>query len=445
MLTQFVSKLRKALFLAIPLFILVIASGCDEKKSTITPPADDNIIDFINGEAGYSVLAQLIEGTSLKNTLSGVTGYTLLAPTDAAFAKLPEGTLDDLSAQQKLEILRYHVIPGQIQISNNSGNETRNTLHGDPVFITAQAANAKVNNAASVTSRNHSVSNGIVHQIDEVLFPDLYGTVSDNIKKRYSLNSLYSQLEALELTDLLDDRDGHISFILPPSEIFENIEEWMNRTLTDEERGEIWKYNMAKVNLNGSGPGTQMALQSVKGDSIYFTMLNPGQYLFNRYHEVTNNPTQVLRSANGTVFYNDGLLLPDSYLGVLTLMDKRYYLSTVRTGFAKAKMTGRMYNALANQDEQFTVFIPKNGTSGLESLPEDEEELANILKYHVVIGKVTADDLQHNQTYTTWQGEEISITRNGDQIVINGTATITLADLEGTNGVVHVIDGLLIP
>jgi transforming growth factor-beta-induced protein len=444
MYTRLNSKIRIVLFFAIPVVFTVIAAGCDDKKSIITP-AEDNIVDFIKGDAGYSVLAQLIDGTILKNTLSGNAEYTLLAPTDAAFAKLPFSFLEDLTQQQKQEILKYHIISGQIRIDNNTYNETRQTLNGDPVFLTVQASDAKVNNSASIIARNKSVSNGIIHQIDEVLLPDLHGTVLESIKKRYALNSLFEQFQELELANILDDDEGHISLILPPAFIYEDIEAWMEWTLTDDDRKEIWKYNMVKLNLNGMGPTTQMALQTVMGDSLYLTIIHPGQYLFNRYHEIYNSPTQILRAANGTIYHTDGLLLPDKYLGVLTLMDKRYYLSTVRHGFATAKMTGRMYNALANSDEEFTVFIPKNGTAGLENLPEDEEGLAEILKYHILLEKVTANQLQHNQTYTTWQSEEITITRNGDQIVINGSATIRQADLEGTNGVVHVIDGLLMP
>lgn len=104
-----------------------------------------------------------------------------------------------------------------------------------------------------------------------------------------------------------------------------------------------------------------------------------------------------------------------------------------------------MYNSDNNADEQFTVFMPRNDAQGISSLPDTEAELANILKYHVLLEKISANDLMHNQTYTTWQGEELTITRNGDLITINGTATIKLADLEGTNGVAHVIDGVLTP
>lgn len=429
--------------LVIPVLFSVLLTGCNENKSVITP-AEDNIVEFLKSEADYAVLAGLIEGTVLENTLSGNTSYTLLAPTDAAFAKLPVGTLDGLTNQQKLDILRYHVMPGQVQLNADSFQETRQSLHGDPVFITVQSGSGRVNNSAAVVSKNRSVSNGIVHKIDEILFPDIYGTVLDNIRKRYTLAGLNDQFEALELTGYLDG-DEYVSLMIPPAAIYDDIESWMEISLTDEEKAEIWKYNLVHADLNGAGPGTQTALQTVMGDSIYLTMIHPGQYLFNRHYATDENLTTTIRSVNGTLYETDVLLVPDKYQGVLTLMDKRYYLNTVRAGFAVAKMTGRMYNVLSNADEKFTVFIPWNNATGLGNLPADEEGLANILKYHVLLEKVTADQLQHNQTYTTWQGEEITITRNGDSITINGTARIKLADLEGTNGVVHVIDQVLMP
>lgn len=426
----------------ISLAILLTFSGCDNEKSSVITPGEKNLWEYINSSATHTVLAQLIEGTSIQSTLSGMSAYTFLAPTDAAFASLPEGTFEGLTTTQKTGILRYHLMHGLIQIGTEPVNENRKSVHGDFLFLTIHPAGNRVNNSALITEKNISVSNGIIHSVDNVLFPDIYGTVLDNLKKRYTFTPLVDQMGAIGLHELLEE-EGHISLMVPPPVIFSDIETWLGRSLTAEQQEEIWKYNMIRQNLGGYISGTKTALQTVMGDSVYLVINHPGQYLFNIHHSTTTDPTQKIVSSNGVIYQMDGLLTPDRYNGILTLMDKRYYLSTVRIGFAKAKMTGRMYNALANSDEEFTVFIPKNDSQGLENLPEDEEGLADILKYHVLLEKVTADQLQHNQVYTTWQGEEITITRNGDLITINGTATIKLADLEGTNGVVHVIDAKL--
>lgn len=103
-------------------------------------------------------------------------------------------------------------------------------------------------------------------------------------------------------------------------------------------------------------------------------------------------------------------------------------------------------------DGPFTVFAPTN--EAFDALPPDElqrllkpanqDELANILTYHVVDGDVMAADLSDGQMVETLQGEKLKVTINGDKVKIND-ATVVQADVEASNGVVHVIDAVLIP
>jgi transforming growth factor-beta-induced protein len=443
-----VYSLRRIAGLLVILAFSVPFTGCDEDNLPTSPepptsPVKNSIIDFIKSDPDYTILADLLEASTLNTTLSGTASYTILAPTDAAFAKLPEGTLDELTDAQLLGILKYHVINGQVQINTSSATAIHESLHGDPLFIVVDGTTDKINNSATVTGTDQNPSNGIIHEIDEVLLPDAFGTISENIGKRFTLDGLSDLLEELAITGLLEE-EGHLTFIIPPSGIYDDLEGWYDMVLTNEQIVEIWKYNMIREDITGIGSGTRVALETLLGDSLYVSMDQPGDYVFNQYtHKIQS--ASIIHSSNGAIYFVDGLPTPDRYQDVLTLMGKRHYLSTVRSALAVAKMTGRMYNSDNNADEQFTVFMPRNDAQGVNSLPATETELANILKYHMLLEKVTADDLLHNQTYTTWQGEEITITRNGDLITINGTATIKLADLEGTNGVVHVIDGVLTP
>ncbi len=100
----------------------------------------------------------------------------------------------------------------------------------------------------------------------------------------------------------------------------------------------------------------------------------------------------------------------------------------------------------------YTVFAPTNAAfnalpSGeLEKLlkPANKDDLANILTYHVVAGDVMAADLSDGQMIKTVQGDKLEVTIDGDQVMIND-ATVVQADVEASNGVVHVIDAVLIP
>jgi uncharacterized surface protein with fasciclin (FAS1) repeats len=100
----------------------------------------------------------------------------------------------------------------------------------------------------------------------------------------------------------------------------------------------------------------------------------------------------------------------------------------------------------------FTVFAPTNAAfdalpaGTVESLltPEKKADLTSILTYHVVPGSVMAADLTDGQKVTTVQGQELTVTIKDGKVMING-ATVTTADLAGSNGVVHVIDAVLMP
>lgn len=100
----------------------------------------------------------------------------------------------------------------------------------------------------------------------------------------------------------------------------------------------------------------------------------------------------------------------------------------------------------------FTIFAPTNAAFGalpegtVESLllPENKDQLTGILTYHVVAGNVMASDLSDGQVVPTLNGQELTVSISSGKVMING-ATVTAADLAGSNGVIHVVDSVLLP
>ena len=99
----------------------------------------------------------------------------------------------------------------------------------------------------------------------------------------------------------------------------------------------------------------------------------------------------------------------------------------------------------------FTVFAPTDAAfaaiqKDVDTLlkPENKAKLANILTYHVVSGKHTASELEDGTELTTVQGEKLKVSINGDKVMIGG-ANVTTADVDASNGVVHLIDKVLMP
>ncbi len=424
------------------LFILFSFSltGCKDNNTTSFPVDEDTtVLDLIETNSNLETFSNLIKGTSIATTLSGSGPVTVFAPSDEVFAQLPEGYLQGLTAEEMWDILRYHIYGNEYPIINEIKREAISSIQGDKLFMEiGQSSGTLINGTVKFTTTNIEADNGIIHIIDGLLLPDKFGTLADNIEKRYDNRSFFAQMAQSGLTDMLNE-PGNKTLLASHDLALNRLESEMGVTLTQDEWREIMLYHILDQDITGAGTGTKTALVTMSGDSVYLTIDEPGKFTFN--NSWREEPLELIEGTNGKIFFVDGVMLPDKYIDVLTLMGKRFNLKTTRAAFADAKLTGTLYNSNAS----FTVFVPRDEVPELNNWPDTEAELAEILKYHVLNVKLTADQLQDGQSYTTWHGETITIQRNGDTVTINGTATISLADLEARNGVVHVINGTLTP
>jgi uncharacterized surface protein with fasciclin (FAS1) repeats len=133
-----------------------------------------DIVDTALEAGGFETLASALRATGLVDALKADGPFTVFAPTDEAFAGLPEGALDDLlkpENQEKLKsILLYHVVAGRIPVDSMRRSVRPTTLQGDALRVKARRGGVRVNGAQVVTA-DVSASNGIIHAIDAVLLP----------------------------------------------------------------------------------------------------------------------------------------------------------------------------------------------------------------------------------------------------------------------------------
>jgi uncharacterized surface protein with fasciclin (FAS1) repeats len=134
-----------------------------------------DIVDTAIAAGSFQTLAKALQAADLVDTLKGPGPFTVFAPTDEAFAKLPAGTLDDLLKPENKDklrsILTYHVIAGKIPSAKVLTLSSAQTLNGQELKITAMAGNVMVNNA-HVVKADIPASNGVIHVIDTVLLPN---------------------------------------------------------------------------------------------------------------------------------------------------------------------------------------------------------------------------------------------------------------------------------
>jgi uncharacterized surface protein with fasciclin (FAS1) repeats len=131
-----------------------------------------DIVDTAVAAGSFTTLAKALGAAGLVDTLKGPGPFTVFAPTDAAFAKLPKGTLEKLLAdkEQLTKVLTYHVVAGNVQAADVVKLKDAKTVEGADVMIAVKGKNVMVNNA-HVVKTDIECSNGVIHVIDTVLLP----------------------------------------------------------------------------------------------------------------------------------------------------------------------------------------------------------------------------------------------------------------------------------
>ncbi len=133
-----------------------------------------DIVDTAVAAGQFNTLAAALEAADLVDTLKGDGPFTVFAPTDAAFAKLPEGTVESLlkpeNRDQLIAILTYHVVPGKVKAADVVELSEAKTVNGQDVTITVADSGVQVDNA-NVVKTDIGASNGVIHVIDTVIIP----------------------------------------------------------------------------------------------------------------------------------------------------------------------------------------------------------------------------------------------------------------------------------
>ncbi|MGD8806167.1 MAG: fasciclin domain-containing protein, partial [Chloroflexota bacterium] len=282
-----------------------------------------SIVDIAVADGRFTTLVAAVQAAGLAETLSGEGQFTVFAPTDDAFAALPEGTVESLLEDPEgalRDILLYHVADGAVPAETVVTLDSATTLQGEDVSIAVVDGGVVLNDSANVIITDIMASNGIIHVIDGV--------------------------------------------ILPPSIVAAQAEEEM-----------------------------------AEAQSIVDIAVADGRF----------------------------------------------------TTLVAAVQAAGLAETLSGEGE-FTVFAPTDDAFAalpegtVESLLEDPEgALRDILLYHVVEGAVPAETVVTLDSATTLQGEPVSIAVVDGGVVLNDSANVIITDIMASNGIIHVIDGVILP
>lgn len=400
---------------------------------------EPNIVDQAEDLGNFTALTGALEQTGLTTTLQYLGPFTVFAPTDAAFNNLPAGLLEQLSSDEIAEILQYHVLSGTTLSGDLAAEQAVASLTEEELFITANGG-VTVNGSSNVQTADVEVSNGVIHAVDEVLLPDAYGTVVDAAAKRYFFSTLVQAVTDAGLVDALSDPDATLTVFAPTDEAFANLPDGLLASLSTDQLTRILQYHVLGTEVFAGDLQPEQSPESLLGEDLYITVGDDGAFI-NGSSEIITTDVDV---NNGVIHAINEVLIPNEFLNIVQIAQKDYNLTSLVTALSDAGLVSTLEG-----DGPFTVFAPTNDAFEAASdliATLSESEVAEVLQYHAAAQELLSGDLSDGQTITTVQGEDITVNIDGEgNVTLNGSVNVIDVDRQGTNGTVHIIDGVLVP
>ena len=439
------------------LFVLMTAVACSDDMNQ-NPPA--SVYEALAADPQFSQLVGLIDSEGLDEALSGSGSYTVFAPTNAAFAALPPDFLINVTVSQ---LLTYHVLAAEVDAAAaiekaQSADPFVETFESSDLELyfdpSAEAANQPalvLNGRVQVTTPDYATTgNGIVHTVDAVLFPDknFPGTLVDVLSASPRFETLLGAVGNVPgLADVLAGPNGGAGFTLfaPTNVGFTLLPDGLVAGLSPADLEAVLQYHVLGATVDaaaavGVATSGSPSVETVLAGQFIDLSLDPVLSLFiNTGSQVTTTDITV---TNGVMHVLDSVLLPLDRLGafpgtlVQALQAYPRYSSLVGAVVA-ADLVGALTDV--------TVFAPTNLAFESAQIPADisVEDLTDVLLYHVLAGPVLASGLTDPQP--TLLGASIEIDLLSDPVVLDGAIDVIEVDVQASDGVIHVINGVLQP
>lgn len=280
---------------------------------------------------------------------------------------------------------------------------------------------------------------------DDPVSPDPDEEEQNIVEVAESDDDFSTLVSSLENADLVSDleADGPFTVFAPTNDAFENLPEGLLDELSDEQLIQILSYHVIESEIASGDLDAQQAVAALSEEDLFITA--DGDVVVNDLATVAEAD---IEASNGVIHAVDEVLLPDAFLDVVGIVGKRYDLQAAEDA---AGLAGLVETLQEETEEGYTVFAPNNAAFEDAADPSElsQEELEAILSYHVLPTEVLSGDLEEAQTVTTLNDEELIIEAVDGSVTLTDQAGQTYevveADLQGTNGVVHIIDGVLDP
>ena len=458
--------LRNVFFMLFSLSFVFI--GCDDDDDDNGNAPSGSIVKLVQDNSDLSTLeTALTKFPDLVTTLSSTTSeYTVFAPNNAAFTALlsaiGQTSLDDIPEDVLREVLEYHVIASKKVLSSQLTAGPVTTVNGEDIVVTTTGG-IKLNGSISVKTADIDATNGVVHIVDGVLVPPSVAQFVNTVVEPAYFNKNFSTLIAavkaaspVVLQTLLNDSKK--TLFAPTNEAFTaaGITTLPATAVLDA----VLTYHVIGAEVKSTDIATGSSSAETLNGKIYLSKSSEGVYI--------NGKTMVTQADiiqdNGVVHVIDYPLIPPSS----TIADIAIASSTASTPeftqlvaalskvpdlLAAADNAGANLTVFAPTDEAFEALYTSLGVDDIDELEDNigNAGLANVLKHHIVSGRVFSTDLVSGSVATLNENATVDLTADPPTITASRSGETgaklqtSLLNIHATNGVIHVIDKVLIP
>jgi len=465
-------KLVNLWLVIMSVFLLQACNDSDDARPVTTPdvvdpPVVTTIVDAAVSNGSFTTLVAALQATGLDATLADAdASFTVFAPTDDAFALLGDETIAALLADTDTlsDILTYHVIGAEVNAAAAiAAAGTRVTMvNGDDIALSLMGESLLVN-GATVTATDIITDNGIIHVIDAVLLPpadkgEPTMNIVDTAVANGNFTTLVAALQATNLVDALADEQASLTVFAPTDAAFamigaetlavllDNPEVLSSILLQHVVAAEV--DSISAYSLNGQMATTLSgAMLPIAVDSDTDGLTFGG----------ANITMKDIYTTNGVIHVIDMVVVADVAIPQppMSIVDVAAGAGSFNTLVAALTATG-LDATLADMDSQFTVFAPtdaafaKLGDDVIAGLLADPETLTDILLYHVIAGAAIMQDgavavAQSAENKVTMANNKMAaLSLSGSTLYVN-TSRVSGADVMAGNGVIHVLDQVILP
>jgi uncharacterized surface protein with fasciclin (FAS1) repeats len=271
-----------------------------------------DIVDTAVSAKIFNTLVAAVKAADLVDTLKSDGPFTVFAPTDEAFAKLPKGTVEYLlkpeNKDKLVSILTYHVVSGKVMASDVVKLNNAKTVQGDYVKISAMNGKVMVGNA-NVIKTDIGTSNGVIHVIDTVLMPPMKADIVDTAVSAKMFNTLVAAVKAAGLVDTLKGA-GPFTVLAPTDEAFAKLPKGTVENLLKPENKDtlvkILTYHVIPGNVKAADVVKLKSAKTVEGQSVKIKTKN-GKVMIDKANVIKTD----IETSNGVIHVIDTVLMPN--------------------------------------------------------------------------------------------------------------------------------------